>query len=128
MHPCQPNPTHRIPETPWAIYFSTCTTSFLLPFSVLREQQVGTAAGAPIRNPKASTRACAHAPTYRPACRRHQPPQLFVVCGSNPEAVGPDLVVNKLVLTVDSRFSTYALCNIGINGSDDHGLPCATGT
>jgi hypothetical protein len=51
-----------------------------------------------------------------------------VVCGSNPEAVGPDLVVNKLVLTVDTRFSTYALCNIGINGSDDHGLPCATGT
>jgi hypothetical protein len=49
-------------------------------------------------------------------------------CGSNPEAVAPDLVVNKLVLTVDSRFSTYALCNIGVNGSDDHGLPCATDT
>lgn len=36
---------------------------------------------------------------------------------SNPEAAGPDLVVNELVLEVDRRYSIYARCNIGVNGT-----------
>ena len=46
---------------------------------------------------------------------------------TNPEAVSPDLVVNKLVLEVDAAFSGYAKCNIGVNGSDGHGNSCADG-
>jgi hypothetical protein len=46
----------------------------------------------------------------------------------NPEAVGNDLMVNKLTLEVDSRFSGYAACNVGINGSDPFHHPCKTGT
>ena len=30
---------------------------------------------------------------------------------SNPEAVGPDLMVNKVTLEVDSRYSGYGACN-----------------
>jgi hypothetical protein len=32
---------------------------------------------------------------------------------SNPETYGASLVVNKLTLEVDSRFSGYARCNVG---------------
>lgn len=46
----------------------------------------------------------------------------------NPEAVGENLVVNKLTLEVDSRFSGYAACNVGINGSDGFHHPCKTDT
>jgi len=47
---------------------------------------------------------------------------------TNPEATGKDLVVNKLVLEVDDRFSDYAKCNIGVNGTDQRGHKCKTGT
>eukprot|EP00040_Diaphanoeca_grandis_P015248 m.77569 g.77569 ORF g.77569 m.77569 type:complete len:329 (+) comp25027_c0_seq1:92-1078(+) len=47
---------------------------------------------------------------------------------SNPEVVSPDLVVNKLVLTIDNRYSDYAKCNIGFNNSDGHGNPCKDNT
>lgn len=47
---------------------------------------------------------------------------------ANPEAVAPDLVVNKLILEVDTRFSDYAKCNIGVNGSDAHGHKCKDDT
>merc|ERR1712224_722572 len=47
---------------------------------------------------------------------------------TNPEAVGSDLMVNKLTLEVDTRYSRYAKCNIGVNGSDQHGHKCETGT
>ena len=46
---------------------------------------------------------------------------------TNPEAVSPDLVVNKLALEVDSAFSGYAKCNIGVNSSDGHGHSCPSG-
>lgn len=47
---------------------------------------------------------------------------------SNPEATGKDLMVNKLTLEVDSRYSDYAKCNIGVNGTDGRGHPCKDGT
>eukprot|EP00729_Bicosta_minor_P000855 gene855-24429_t len=47
---------------------------------------------------------------------------------SNPEATAPNLVVNKLVLNVDSRYSGYAKCNIGVNGTDGHGNVCKDDT
>ena len=47
---------------------------------------------------------------------------------TNPEAIGDDLMVNKLILEVDTRFSGYAACNVGINGSDPFGNPCETDT
>jgi len=47
---------------------------------------------------------------------------------SNPEAVGADLMVNKLTLEVDNQYSGYARCNIGINGSDGRGHTCKTGS
>lgn len=47
---------------------------------------------------------------------------------SNPEAVAPNLVVNKVNLEIDSRFSEYARCNIGVNGTDGHGHQCKEGT
>jgi len=47
---------------------------------------------------------------------------------ANPEAVGEDLMVNKLTLEVDTRFSGYASCNVGVNGSDPFGHPCKTDT
>ena len=34
---------------------------------------------------------------------------------ANPEAVGADLMVNKLTLEIDERYSGYAACNVGIN-------------
>lgn len=47
----------------------------------------------------------------------------------NPEAGGKDLMVNKLTLEVDSRFSGYAACNVCLNGTDKFsGKPCETGT
>merc|ERR1719183_2323042 len=45
---------------------------------------------------------------------------------TNPEADGENLMVNKLTLEVDSRFSGYAPCNVGINGSDPFHNPCKT--
>ena len=33
-------------------------------------------------------------------------------------------MVNKVVLEVDDRFSGYAKCNVGKNGSDGHGNQC----
>jgi len=47
---------------------------------------------------------------------------------TNPEAGGPELMVNKLTLEVDTRFSGYAACNVGINNTDPFGGPCKTGT
>ena len=47
---------------------------------------------------------------------------------TNPEATGSDLVVNKLTLEVDNRYSDYAMCNIGVNGTDQHGHACEDGT
>ena len=47
---------------------------------------------------------------------------------ANPEASGKDLVVNKLTLEVDSRYSDYAMCNIGVNGTDGHGHKCENDT
>lgn len=47
---------------------------------------------------------------------------------SNPEAHGSNLVVNKLVLEVDNRYSDYAMCNIGVNGTDGHKHKCTDGT
>jgi len=46
---------------------------------------------------------------------------------NNPEAIAPDLMVNKVVLEVDSRFSGYARCNVGVNGSAG-GTPCPDDT
>ena len=37
-------------------------------------------------------------------------------------------MVNKLVLEVDGRWSGYAACNVGVNGSDPFGGACPTGT
>ena len=47
---------------------------------------------------------------------------------SNPEAVGADLMVNKVTLTVDKRFSGYGACNVCINGTDPFGGFCKNGT
>lgn len=47
---------------------------------------------------------------------------------ANPEAVGADLMVNKLTLEVDTRFSGYGACNVGVNGSDPFGHSCKTDT
>ena len=46
----------------------------------------------------------------------------------NPEAVGADLRVNKLTLEVDSRYSGYAACNVGVNNSDPFGGACRSDT
>ena len=57
------------------------------------------------------------------------PPPPFVPdpC-KNQEAVGGHLRVNKLTLEVDSRFSGYATCNVGVNGTDPFGQPCKDDT
>jgi len=47
---------------------------------------------------------------------------------SNPEADGKDLMVNKLTLSVNTDYSTYAKCNIGVNGTDHHGHACKDDT
>jgi hypothetical protein len=47
---------------------------------------------------------------------------------TNPEAIAPDLMVNQLTLEVDTRYSMYAKCNIGVNGTDGHGHPCEDDT
>ena len=39
-----------------------------------------------------------------------------------------DLVVNQLTLEVDTRFSEYAMCNIGHNGTDGHHHDCKDDT
>jgi len=36
---------------------------------------------------------------------------------TNPEVTAKDLVITKLVLTVDNRFGSYAFCNVCVNGS-----------
>jgi len=46
----------------------------------------------------------------------------------NQEAAGPDLRVNKLTLEVDTRFSGYAACNVGVNDNDPFGGYCKTDT
>lgn len=46
---------------------------------------------------------------------------------SNPEVVAPNLMVNKVILEVDRRYSDYARCNVGINGSAS-GVPCEDDT
>jgi len=48
------------------------------------------------------------------------------LCG-NPEATGQNLVVNKLTLEVDKHYSEYAKCNVGVNGTDQHGNACEDG-
>jgi len=56
------------------------------------------------------------------------PSSMGHVC-TNPEAVAPDLMVNKLTLEVDMQYSGYAKCNIGdVNGTDGRGHPCKTDT
>lgn len=48
---------------------------------------------------------------------------------ANPEAGGEDLMVNKLTLEVDSRFSGYAACNVCVNGTDPFSKkPCKVDT
>lgn len=47
---------------------------------------------------------------------------------TNQEAAGKDLMVNKLTLEVDSRFSGYAMCNVGLNGTDPFNHTCPTDT
>lgn len=48
---------------------------------------------------------------------------------TNPEAVADDLMVNKIVLEVNTDYSGYAKCNIGgPNGTDDKGEPCKNAT
>ena len=48
---------------------------------------------------------------------------------TNPEAAGADLVVTRLTLEVDARYSSrYAKCNMGVNGTDQRGHPCRDGT
>ena len=47
---------------------------------------------------------------------------------TNPEAAGKDLMVNKLTLEVDSRFSGYAACNVGVDNKDPFGGYCKSGT
>lgn len=37
-------------------------------------------------------------------------------------------MVNKLTLEIDERYSGYAACNVGINGSDPFGHPCKSDT
>ena len=39
----------------------------------------------------------------------------------NAEVVSKDLIVRELNLEVDSRFTQYSLCNVCVNGSDNHG-------
>jgi len=46
----------------------------------------------------------------------------------NQEAAGPNLRVNKLTLEVDSRFSAYAACNVGVNNTTPFGGYCKTDT
>ena len=46
----------------------------------------------------------------------------------NQEAAGPDLRVNKLTLEIDSNFSGYAACNVGVNNSEPFGGYCKTDT
>jgi hypothetical protein len=56
------------------------------------------------------------------------PSKFFNPC-LNPEAGGEDLMVNKLTLEVDSRYSGYAACNVGLkNNSDPFGGYCKTDT
>jgi len=47
---------------------------------------------------------------------------------ANPEAIGDYLMVNKLTLEVDSRFSGYAACNVGVDNKDPFGGYCKSGT
>ena len=47
----------------------------------------------------------------------------------NAEVVSNDLIVRELNLEVDSRFTQYSLCNVCVNGSDNHGNNhCQDGT
>jgi hypothetical protein len=46
----------------------------------------------------------------------------------NLESTDPTDVLNKVTLDVDSRYSGYAMCNIGsVNGTDPMGRPCTPG-
>lgn len=45
---------------------------------------------------------------------------------TNPEVVAHDLVITKLVLEVDSRFGTYGMCNVCVNGSASMSGHCTT--
>ena len=45
---------------------------------------------------------------------------------ANPEAVGADLMVNKLTLEIDERYSGYAACNVAIRASRTHIAAFAT--
>jgi hypothetical protein len=47
---------------------------------------------------------------------------------SSLEAVDPELVLSKVTLEVDQRFSGYGFCNMGMDGTDPFGGPCATDT
>jgi hypothetical protein len=39
----------------------------------------------------------------------------------NSEVVSPNLVITKIIVEVDQRFTGYAKCNICVNGTDSHG-------
>merc|ERR1719221_1629288 len=43
---------------------------------------------------------------------------------TNQEAIAPNLMVNKLTLEVDSRYSGYAKCNVCVNGTDGRDHKC----
>jgi len=45
---------------------------------------------------------------------------------SNPEVAADDLVITRLVVELDNRWSNYHRCNICINGSDRHGTDDCT--
>lgn len=47
---------------------------------------------------------------------------------TNAEAVGKDLVVNKLTIEVEQKFSWYARCNICVNHTDHYNHTCKDGT
>lgn len=40
---------------------------------------------------------------------------------TNAEVVSPDLVITKIIVEADHRFTDYAKCNICVNGTDGHG-------
>jgi hypothetical protein len=61
------------------------------------------------------------------ACNSSSGAHVPNACG-NPEVVSHDLVVNKLTLQVDIRFSDYAECNIGDASGMDHHHPCKADT
>jgi hypothetical protein len=57
----------------------------------------------------------------RVRARVHASLSLCVANAYYPDQVDTDLIVRELVLEVDSRFTSYALCNVCQNHTDNHG-------